>query len=220
MDRSRPLVGRWLLAVSCCALLATTGGCSNALATAMYVIRGNTVPAEFPGLKEQRVVVVCRPPSSLPLELATLPKDLARQISNKLSANVPKIIVVDQQEVDAWMDENTWNDFKEVGRALKADRVVAVELMSFSTDLDHTLLQGKAEYSLHVYDMKNNGAVVFEKYPRPSQFPPNTAYSTLEKQKHVFRREYIAILADEIGRHFYPYDANASFAIDSTTLRQ
>jgi len=218
MDRS-PLFARSLLVACCCALVAASGGCATGIATALYVIRGNMAPAEYDGLKEQRVVVVCRAPSSLPLELATVPKDLARQISNKLSVNVKKIVVVDQQEVDAWMDENAWDDFKEVGRALKADQVVAVELMSFSTDLDHTLLQGRSEYSLHVYDMKNNGAVVFEKYPRPSQFPPNTAYSTLEKQKHVFRREYIAILADEVGRHFYPYDANASYALDSTTLR-
>ena len=219
MDRSRPLVARSLFVVYLGALLVASGGCATGIATALYVLRGNMVPAEYEGLKEQRVVVVCRAPASMPLELATVPKDLARQISNKLSVNVKKVVVVEQQEVDAWMDENSWDDFKEVGRALKADQVVAVDLMSFSTDLDHTLLQGKAEYSLHVYDMTNNGAVVFEKYPKPSQFPPNTAYSTLEKQKHVFRREYIAILADEIGRHFYPYDANASFALDSTTLR-
>lgn len=219
MDRSRPLVARLLIALWAASLFLPAGGCANALATALYVIRGNAVPAEYAGLKEQRVVVVCRAPSNLPLQLATVPKDLARQIGNLLATNVPKIAVVEQQEVDAWMDENTWSDFKEVGRALKADQVVGVELNSFSTDLDHTLLQGKAEYSLHVYDLKNNGTEVFTKYPRPSQFPPNTAYSTLEKQKHVFRREYIAILADEIGRHFYPYDAHANFAIDSTTLR-
>ena len=72
-------------------LLLPAAGCATGLATAMYVIRGNATPPEYAGLKEQRVVVVCRAPSDLPFQLATVPKDLARQIGNRLAANVPKI---------------------------------------------------------------------------------------------------------------------------------
>ena len=65
MDRLRhqPIfIGMALLAVGCA--LAAASGCTL-MATAMYVIQGSNTSADFGGLKGKRVVVVCRPITSL-----------------------------------------------------------------------------------------------------------------------------------------------------------
>jgi hypothetical protein len=40
-------------------------GCAKVLATAVYVIKGTNVEAEYDGLQEKRVAVVCRQLASL-----------------------------------------------------------------------------------------------------------------------------------------------------------
>jgi hypothetical protein len=35
-----------------------------------------------------------------------------------------------------------------------------------------------------------------------------------------FRTKFLLVLADQIGRHFYPHDPNADLAQDSTALER
>jgi hypothetical protein len=68
MDRSgssllliNQLIGLLLAAT----MLVSAGGCPALLATGIYVWEGgNLVPAECDALRDERVVVMCRPPSS------------------------------------------------------------------------------------------------------------------------------------------------------------
>jgi hypothetical protein len=200
------------------ALCVPNSGCVSALATGMWLLNGNNVKAEFKDLKGKRVAVVCRPPASLGFSHANTAPDLAKQIGILLKKNVSKIEVVSQQDVANWNDENTWDDFAEIGQALKADVVVGVDLEDFTLYQGQTLYQGKANVRIRVYDLKNSGSVVFDKIPPRSVYPPNTGIPTSEKQESEFRRQYIAILAEEIAQHFYDYDPNTGFARDSTSL--
>jgi hypothetical protein len=218
MDRARVWFRPGIALLAIAMLAAPLAGCASTLATAMYVIKGTNVDAEFDGLKEKRVAVVCRQLASLQYRDSNVPRDLATQIGSSLSNNVSKITVIDQQQVAEWTDENEWEEFTEIGRALDVDMVVGVELEDFRLHQGQTLYQGRANVEIKVYDLKQGGKMVFSKTPKPSIYPPNAAVPTSEKQEGQFRREYVKVLAEEISRHFYDHDSRVNFAVDSTAF--
>jgi hypothetical protein len=150
---------------------------------------------------------------------AAVGRELAQQISKLLQQRVPKIKVVDAQKVAKWCDENTWEEYSEVGKALKADVVVGVDLEKFSIYQAQTLYQGKANSMVRVYDCLNGGKVVFEKILPQTVYPPNTFIQTSDIQEPEFRREFIGVLADQIARHFYAHDPYADVGQDTSALR-
>jgi len=220
----RPFL-RYAYAAALLALVASfvpaVGGCRSALTTAAYLVKGNTADAEFDGLKGKKVAVVCRPLANLTFRDSNVAKDLAREVNNLLKANVPKVKMIDQQKVDLWLDEHgDWDDYAEIGQdsELGADVVVGVDLHSFSIYQSQVLYQGKANVALTVYDCADGGQVVFRKELPQSVYPPNAVIPTSEKQESEFRREYLRIVADMIGRHFYAHDRHADYALDARAL--
>lgn len=199
------------------ASLMAFGGCVSALATALWLVKGPNVPPEFDGLRDKRVVVACRPVTSSLYAHPNVSKEIARQVSRLLGANVRKIEVVDQRKVDEWIDSNSWDEYSEIGKALEADLVVGIDLETFSIYAGQTLFQGKADYAIQVYDCKK-GEVAFERFPPQSVYPPNHVVSTSSIREPDFRREFIRMLSDEIARHFYPHDPRAYFAMDSSVI--
>ena len=199
-------------------LLPFAGCAANLLAGALYVLDGTNVNAEYKGLKGKRVAVVCRQLASQQYNDPNVTRDLAKLIGQRLSTNVRKIKVIDQQEVANWTDANQWEEFTEIGKALEADLVVGIDVEDFRLLQGQTLLQGRSNVQIKVYDLKDENKVVFEKFPRQSVYPPNTGIPTQEKQLQQFRREYLNILADEIARHFYDHDSRSTFALDSTAF--
>ncbi len=194
-------------------------GCTKLLVTAMYLFKGNDVDAEFAELKGKKVAVVCRPMVALQYRNSSVARDLAEQVTILLEKNVPKIHVVDQRKVSKWTDENTWEEYREVGKGVKADMVVGIDLESFSIFQGQTLYQGKANAVVAVYDCQKNGKKVFEKILPQSVYPPNTGVPTSERLEGDFRREFVAVLADQIGRHFYSHEPYPDMAQDSAALR-
>jgi ABC-type uncharacterized transport system auxiliary subunit len=201
------------------AALASSGGCRSAIATAMYLFKGDEVDPEYTGLKGKKVAVVCRPPAGLNYANSTAGRDIVQQMSKLLQERVPKIKVVEAQKVSKWCDENTWEEYVEVGKALKADVVIGVELEKFSIYQAQTLYQGKANAVVRVYDCKDGGKVVFEKILPQTVYPPNTCIQTSDVQESEFRREFIGVLADQIARHFYSHDPYADLGQDGSSLR-
>jgi hypothetical protein len=199
--------------------LASFGGCQSAVATAMYLIKGTDVDPDYSGLKGKKVVVVCRTVTELNYANSGVGRDLVREMSKLLKERVPKIKVVDAQKVNKWCDENTWEEYVDVGKALKADMVVGVELERFSIHQSQTLYQGKANASVHVYNCKEGGKVVFEKILPQTVYPPNTFIPTSDVQETEFRREFVGVLADQIARHFYSHDPYSDLGQDNSALR-
>ncbi len=199
------------------AAFLVTGGCTNALFTAMYLIKGTNTPAEFKLPKEKSVVVVCRPVASLQYCNARVDQDLAHTMSTLLKQNLPKIKVIDPRKAAEWMDENPWQEFLEVGKGLKADLVVGIDLEMFQIYQGQTLYQGKAETDLKVYDCKT-GEIIFRKRPPRTIYPPNRSVQTAEKQEAEFRQEFVHVLADQLARFFYDHDPYIDFALDSKTI--
>ena len=199
------------------AVLATamllTGGCTELAMTIAYLYQGTDVGADYPGLKGKKVVVVCRPMTSV--TYYKVGKQLSSQISVLLKQNVSKITVVEQQKVAEWTDENQWNEYPEVGKAMKADMVVGVDLTSFSTYQGPTLYQGKATASIKVYDLKDDNKVVYEKELPQILYPPNIGIPISDKSEADFGRDFTSVVADLIARHFYSHDEHADVAQDA-----
>ncbi len=68
-----------------------------------------------------------------------------------------------------WADENNWDEYVEIGKALNADMVVGLDLEEFSLYQGQTLYQGKANIKIPVYDVAQGKEPVFERQPAASR---------------------------------------------------
>lgn len=222
MDRSPSLHSTLhrLTAVVALLSLVTSTGCHQLLATGIYVLQGgNVVEAQCDKLEGKKVVVVCRPPSSSEYSHAGASRILARNVTQLLRENVPKVEMVESREVDKWMDESDWDNFEELGRAVKADQLLVIDLSHFDLYKGKTLYQGAAEVQLTLYDVKDDNAVLWTKDIGEILFPHNSAIPIQDKAPKTFEREYIAVLARRIAVYFYKHDPNADFALDALANR-
>jgi hypothetical protein len=219
MDRPPAFRYGIILALAAIAAMLPAMGCRNALFTAMCLIKGTDIDPDFAELKGKKVAVVCRSEATLQYGSANVARDLAKQVTLLLQERVPKVQTIDQRKVSKWTDENTWEEYSEVGKALKADMVVGIELENFSIFEGQTLYKGKANATIRVYDCQKRGKVVFEKILPQSVYPPNSAVATQDRLEPEFRREFVAVLADQIGRYFYAHDRHADLVLDAATLK-
>jgi hypothetical protein len=206
---------RCLAAALMAASLLLAAGC-EIFTTAAYLIIGTDVDPDYPGLKGKKVVVVCRPLALQQYRDAVPARELADQIAKDLKKNVPKITVVEQREVARWCDENNWQEYAEVGKALKADMVVGVDLTNFSTYQGPTLYQGRATVAIKVYDMKDTSQTAWEKELPQVIYPPNIGIPiSSDLSENDFRRGFVTMLGERIARHFYSHDSHADVAEDA-----
>jgi hypothetical protein len=194
-------------------MVVTAGGCA-AVEGLVIMVKGTDDDADFSGLKDKKVAVVCRPLVSLQYRNAGAARDLAQQLGTLLQAKVAKITVIDQQKVANWMDENTWDEFSEIGQAMKADIVIGIDLTSFGVLEGQTLYRGRASATIKVYDVAKK-KTVWDKSMNQVVYPPNTAIPATDKPESEFRREFVLVVAEQIGRYFYAHDPNADVGLDS-----
>jgi len=195
-----------------CVILVTAGGCRNLLTTASYLVLGTDLPAKYDGLREKKVAVVCRSAPSLDYRANGVNKELAQQVARLLKKNVHKIEIVDPRKVDEWVDENQWHEYSEIGDALGADMVVGIDLLEYSIHQDQTLYQGRALTAITVCDCAHGGEVVYQDTPPETRYPNNAGVPTADRRERQFQAEFIAVLAERLGRYFYKHDAYADFA--------
>ncbi|MCC7085504.1 MAG: hypothetical protein IT427_10905 [Pirellulales bacterium] len=213
MERFRSLPVWGCVALLCALACGSLTGC-GALALAINTIRPNDIPAQFKGLENKRVVVVCRPVVELQFSGPNVPRELSRQVAMRLEKGVKKIKLVDEREIAEWVDENNWHSYIEVGKAMKADMVVGIDLEQFQLHQGPTLLQGQAAVNLAVIDVNDGGNRVFTQQI-PSTFPNHTPIPISERLESDFRRQFLGVLAEQISRNFYPHDSHADFAGDA-----
>lgn len=222
MERSPNASRLFTLASSFVAIasLVLSTGCHQILATGIYVLEGGNVePAQCKEFEGKRVVVVCRPPSSSEYSHAGAARTLTRNVTTLLRENVKKVEMVEAREVDKWLDESDWDDIQELGRAVKAERLLVIDMEHFDLYKGKTLYQGAANIKLTVYDVEERNKVLWEKDLGEMLFPQNSAIPVQDKPVQQFEREYIAILARQIAVYFYKHDPNANFALDALANR-
>lgn len=124
---------RVALMVIMLASLPWTSGCVGLLSTMRWLGGGNPMPAEYSDLKGKRVAVVCVSEDS---SYGTGSESLllAREVSTILKKSVKDIDLVRADEIADWIDREGWDeiDYREIGRGVKAERVVGVGLAGFS----------------------------------------------------------------------------------------
>ena len=200
------------------AALAALPGCGP-IATIAWLINGpEMVPAEFDGLKGKRVAVVCLDANSLGGpggEADTVAKAVAMLLSN----NVKDIHMVRHSEVADWLDTHgdDVTDYRDIGRGVKADMVVGVDLLGFNLHEGQTLLKGRAKVGVKVYDMKKGGELVYESAPREIAWPENGARHVTENEAN-FRNNFVGVLAERIAKDFYAVELARGFATDAQFL--
>ncbi len=196
--------------------LATACGCQAVMFSAMYLFQGTTVDADFDGLSKKKVVVVCRQAPGMEFS-DPVSKDLVKLVTARLLKNGYKIEVVDPSKVERWEDENTWDEFLTVGRAMKADMVLGIDLEQFSIREGQTVFQGKANATVKVLDCKT-GKEAFSKPIAPLIYPPNHVISVADRQEADFRREFEDVLAERLARFFHPHDPNDDIGLDAAAF--
>jgi hypothetical protein len=221
MDRAFRLVCSWAV-LGCIGLgcVASTGCISMLMATGIYMWNGgNTVPAECAALENERVVVLCRPPASHEFRNAGAARAIGTAVSEMLEQHVKGIEVVAPKEVDNWVDEQDWENFKDLGRAVEATRIVYIELDDFDLFKGKTLYQGQAEISISVYDMEDRERVVWKRRLGQVLFPRNSGIPASDKPVQAFERQFVEVVSTQIAEHFYKHSPNADFALDAVANR-
>jgi hypothetical protein len=201
--------------------VATTGllpGCGP-IATIAWLIHGpEMVPAQFDGLKGKRVAVVCLDGNSLggPGGEADA---VAKAVGMTLGKHVPEIKMVRQNEVADWLDTHgdDVTDYRDVGRGVRADMVVGIDLLAFNLHEGQTLLKGRAKVGVKVYDMTKGGELVYESAPKEIAWPENGERHITENEAN-FRTVFIYTLAERIARDFYEIELGSDFGSDARHL--
>jgi hypothetical protein len=201
-------------------LLVPNTGCIGFASTLMYWINGNMVDARCTALEGKRVAVVCVSGSGV-IGPNNEGETLARAVATILEKEVKKISVIRPERVAEWRDENNWDevDYKSIGRGVKADLVVAIDLASFGIHENPTLLRGRASVKTTVYDITDGGKIIFRDGPKEYTFPENGAQHAVENETN-FKRMYLVMLARNIAKNFFAYDKLEDVASDAGYVSQ
>ncbi|MBM3998124.1 MAG: hypothetical protein FJ297_01050 [Planctomycetes bacterium] len=202
--------GVWLILLAF--TLAGSAGCMGFSNWILWGIFGQKVPAEYDGLVNQRVAIVCATKST-PFEPGGITGSIARSVSDILQREVRGIDVVNMDEVADWIDRNDWSemDYREVGRGVRADQIVAIEFQQLSFQDNSTTVRGRADFTVSVYDLKTGQRVFFRETPEhvfPTQGPASVS---LRK----FQVIYVSRLASHIAQYFYNHDFTEDFGSDA-----
>lgn len=209
---------RWLLPMVLSSFCLALGGCGP-VATLAWLINGpEMIPAEFDGLKGKRVAVVCLDSNSLGSPGGEA-DTVAKAVGILLGKNVQDIKMVRQTEVADWLDSHgdDLTDYRDVGRGVKADMVVGIDLLAFNLHEGQTLLKGRSKVGVKVYDMKKGGELVYEAAPKEITWPENGARHVTENEAN-FRTVYIGMLSERIANDFFPVELAKNFGSDARFL--
>lgn len=216
MDRIRS--HNWQSALILVCLTLPLAGC-GLLAHSLYVIKGNKVKPVYDGLRNQRVAVVCMAtsPAAGPHSPSGM---IAREVSMILVKNVDAVQLVRQDEIADWIDRNQWDeiDYLALGRGVKADRVIALDLESFRLREGKTLFKGRATVTTTVYDLTAGEKIAYQATAHDFLFPQNGARHATETTEASFRRMYVRALGRHLAKAFYAYDLQEDFAYDTTSI--
>ena len=214
--RTRQLVVLPLLAFT----LLTQPGCLGIVANLMNVVRGHTVKPEYNGLEGKRVAVVTLTDSSQYSDDASA-RILGRRVSDILHTEVKNIKIVREDEVQQWRDRHGWDaiEFLDIGRGVKADKVVGIEMTGLRLKDGATLYRGRAEVTVSVYDIATD-SLEFRRHLDDFTYPVTAGMYTSETTETKFRGLFLGVLASKIGRYFHGYDFSDTVALDAAIITQ
>lgn len=207
--------GRFLLLLAICIIPLT--GCIQLAANLMHVVSGPQVPAEFKGLDGKKIAVVANDESGICQTETTI--RLAGNLKGILAGKLRKSSFISQEEVDRWLhDESSREqDFAAIGKGVKADYLIAVEMLDLKLKDGQTLYRGRSNIMVTVWDV---GAtkIAFRKILPEHSYPVMAGQAATETDDEKFRRAYLLNVASKIGRYFYAHEFGEDVATDATIL--
>ena len=200
--------------------LIPLSGCAGLLAYPLYVIKGDSVPANYDELDGKRVAVICKSASAA--SGPNSPESLiSRQFSQILQERVSDIEIVPVEEVADWIDRNNWNeiDCVEVGRGVSADAVVLLAVESFSLKDSPTLFKGRSTVTTKVYHIGEDGKVDYQATTFDFTYPQTGGRHTTELSDAAFQRQFTKALSRHLAKDFFKYDKSEDYAQDATLIQ-
>ena len=197
-----------------CLLLLGNSGCVGLLAA--LLAQNDYHPARFKGLAEKKIAVLCVAGPSFYSENSTS-RRLAEDVERLIQTNVDEATIISQQKIDDWKDRTGWDtvDYREAGKALGADIVVAIDLVRFEIQPSPGMYKGSAEYVINVYDINDDGKIVFRDTPKPIDFPTNGLMTGISSERE-FRSSFMSVLSNRIARNFYKYSVTQDLSLDES----
>ena len=194
--------------------LVSFSGCVGFTSTLGYWLYGNKAKAEYNSLRDKKVAVVVLSDSNAygPDNSTTL---LTSALRMKLAREVQGIKLISNNEVESWVDSNfDVIDYAEIGKAVKADRVIAIDLENYGLYDGQTLYKGTATYTVSIIDMEKDGEITFRRGPKDFQFPSTHGKPTTSMSEVQFERHFVSEMAEMIARYFYEYELHSDIARD------
>ena len=216
MSRTRQIFFLCLMAI----MLAPLSGCAGLIAYPLYVIKGDSVPANYDKLGGKRIAVICKSASAA--SGPNSPESLiSRQFSQILEERVSNVEIVPVEEVADWIDRNNWNeiDCVEVGRGVDADAVILLAVESFSLKDSPTLFKGRSTVTTKVYDITQDGKVDYQGNTFDFSYPQNGGRHTTELSDAAFQRQFTQVLSHHLAKDFFKYDKSEDYAQDATLIQ-
>ncbi len=202
------------------ALLVAASGCMGVFANLYHAVGADKLPAQFEGLKESHVAVVTITDSSQYSDDAAA-RTLSRRVGEILLSEVKALTLVREDQIEQWRDTNGWDsvDFLSIGKGVKADKVVGIELTNMQLRDGATLFRGRADVMVTVTDTKT-GSVLYKHEFDEFTYPISAGQYTTETSEARFQKLYLSMLAKQISRLFHPYDYSDTIANDAAIASQ
>ena len=184
----------------------------------MYAVGADLQPAECETLEGKRTaVVVVTEGTNYRDDIAS--RILSREISAILEAEVKGIELVREEEIDDWRDNNDWDqlDFAAIGKGVKAEKVVGIEVSDLKLREGQTLYRGRASVTTTVYDMKTETRE-FRRHLDDFAYPLHAGQYTSETTEPKFRRRFLAVLSRRLARYFHRWDPRETVALDAAIV--
>lgn len=198
---------RFSLLICLLGMVGLLAGCAAAAGTLGYVIFGDDVDPPCKELKG-KVAIICRPQASMAYQYGDTSAQLGRAVNvhimNKLKKR-QKVELIPQREIEKHCDDlGSELDFEEIGQALGADQVIAIDLYEFTHIEGTGTFRGQARVGVRLIDMKT-GNDLYESTDFSHAFPQNYSYSESEMREEAFQQLYLGKLGSFISKNFVPH---------------
>jgi hypothetical protein len=201
-------------------LLLTQTGCLGLVSNLMHAVGADRIPAECEELKDSKIAVVTMTDQSQYTDDIAA-RLLSRKVSELLAMEVKNVTLVHADAVQEWRDVHGWDstDYVEMGKAIKAEKLLAIELTDMRLRDGATLYRGRAAVTMKVFDIESE-KVLFHKEIDEFTYPVNAGQYTSETTEPRFRKLFLGMLAKRIARTFHPYDFADTVALDGALASQ
>ena len=177
---------------------------------------------EFPE-DAKRIVVITYTDLETQMEMGRLDREINELVSRRLfegfgdDEDKPEIILA--RKVAEWQDRHPdWEDYDpaEIGRQLKADYVIYLELSELSLFEDgasKSLYHGQVEVAISVIRCED-GELAFAKDVLAIEIPRGRPIPASEMPFRKFRRYFVSEIARRISWYFLPHDRTEEYDRD------